>query len=367
MNGKTTMALAKIPSHKGIHFPAVLTTALLAGVLHGCGGTPPDDPAVAALREAGRLSDVQQQRFWQSQSSGWKGVPATTLPLHPQSAITPGLAEASPTTARLQARSNGERLLLRISWTDESEDRYSTAHTDRFADALAVQFVTDEEGTLPYIGMGEPKRPVQLWFWRAGSGAETLTAHGFGSLERDSSIAAPTIEAERTADGWAVTLVGPRPASSNPLPLSVAVWDGADDGRDGRKRLSAWHLLALPERDIDPIRTGALAEEARNSGDAQNGARLVQQHGCTACHRFTDHETPPAELGPALTQAGALHWPGYLHRSISAPSAFILPLDLYRAPGTETVPVSLMPTLDLPADVVEDIVAYLTTLRGNGE
>jgi|GEM_PF-1773291 len=334
---------------------------MLTVMLHGCDGTPPDEPSVAALREAGRLSDAVELRFWQSESSGWEGVPATTLPLHPQSAIEPGLDAGAPVTARLQARSDDARLLLRIEWPDTSEDIYDMNSTDRFADALAVQFNTDEGRTLPYIGMGEPQRSVQLWFWRAGRDVEALTARGFGTLKTDGSATAPAIEAERTANGWAVTFVGPRPASSNPLPLSIAVWDGADAGRDGRKRLSAWHLLRLPGNAPDPKHTEALAEEARNGGNAQNGARLVQQHGCTACHRLPGQTPPSTELGPDLTNAGALHWPGYLRRAISKPSAFILPLAEYRAPGTEAAPISLMPALELQTNEIEDLVAYLSS------
>ncbi|MEW6647045.1 MAG: ethylbenzene dehydrogenase-related protein [Pseudomonadota bacterium] len=334
-------------------------------LLSGCTAPRlPDDPALAALRADGRVLELEQR--WRlpagSDDAAWAQVPPQRVILHPQNAIAPGLDGGDAITAELRAVSDGEGLALRLAWPDAGEDRYSTTHTDRFADAVAVQFAIDGAPPLPYVGMGEPQRPVRLWFWRAGRGAENLAAHGFGTLAANGDTP-PAVEARRTADGWVVTLRGPLPATANPLPLSVAVWDGAGAGRDGRKRLSAWQLLLDPRRTADRARLTALAQESRSHGAAQNGARLVREHGCIACHRLPGQAA--ADIGPDLTRAGALHWPGYLRRSIAEPSAFVLPRATYHAPGSGQT--SLMPKLNLPPAAVEAITAYLATLRGGEE
>jgi len=359
MNGEKLFN-AKAQRRKGRK--GFLAGAMVGVLLSGCTAPRlPDDPALAALRADGRVLELEQR--WRLPAGGdaaaWARVPPQRVTLHPQNAIAPGLDGGDAITAELRAVSDGEGLALRLAWPDAGEDRYSTTHTDRFADAVAVQFDVDGGAPLPYVGMGEPQRPVRLWFWRAGRGAENLAAHGFGTLVPNSD-AAPAVEARRTADGWVITLSGPLPAAGNPLPLSVAVWDGAEQGRDGRKRLSAWHLLLQPDRPVDTARLKTLAEESRSGGDAHNGARLAREHGCIACHRLPGNAA--ADIGPDLTRAGALHWPGYLRRSIAAPSAFVLPRAAYHLPGTTDT--SLMPDPKLPPAAVEDLAAYIITLRG---
>jgi mono/diheme cytochrome c family protein len=167
-----------------------------------------------------------------------------------------------------------------------------------------------------------------------------LAGQGFGSLAR-SAGAVPEARARRTAGGWEVVLrgeAGARPGAA----VAFAAWDGAEDGRAGRKRLSAWQALEVRG---GPSPT-ALGAEAHNSGDPSRGARLYTEHGCAACH------APGAGLGPNLAHAGGIHWPGYLRRAILDPAAF-------RVPGYATA----MPALPLQADEVEDLVAYLMSLH----
>ncbi|WP_303906646.1 ethylbenzene dehydrogenase-related protein [Thiohalomonas denitrificans] len=335
----------------------IITAVMGAALLYGCAESPREGAGAQMLRETNRLSDVVQQSVWPWRLDRWEGMAATVLILHPQRMILPRLDKGAPVEARLWAQMDGGQLLLRIDWPDTSEDRYSTAHTERFADALAVQFVADDGERLPYIGMGEPERPVHLWFWRAGRETEALTAHGFGTLEPDIANPAPEAVVQRTAEGWSLLLSGPLPVQANPLAVSLAVGDGAEAGRDGRKRLSSWHLLRLPARPVDQARLATLAGAAGSDGDIERGRRLVQERGCTACHRLPG--SPSGDQGPDLTLAGGMHWPGYLRRSIAEPNAFIVPDDRYRTPEAG----SLMPALNLPESEVEDITAYLSSLR----
>lgn len=80
------------------------------------------------------------------------------------------------------------------------------------------------------------------------------------------------------------------------------------------------------------------------------------ERGCTACHHLP--QGPAADTGPALLNAGGIHWPGYLRRAILQPSSFVVPGKGYGADGA-----SLMPRQQWRDGEVEDLVAYLATLR----
>ena len=286
----------------------------------------------------------------------WNQAPAMRVTLYPQ-ATTPGGPSGAPTSMEARMLRDGGRLAVRMAWPDATEDRVEAKSTHRFADAVAVQFAPQGE-TLPYVGMGEPGRPVNLWFWRAGGeattptlpavaaprggapaalgqpgggGTENLSAQGFGGLEKTAGPA-PEARATRTATGWTVVLRGePRPFAA----VAFAAWDGAEDGRAGGKRLSAWQALTAEAKGV-----------TAHGGDAARGARLYAEHGCTACH------APGSTLGPDLSHAGGIHAAAYLRRSLREPAAFLVP-------GYPAI----MPALDLKPEDVEDLVAHLLTLR----
>ena len=267
----------------------------------------------------------------------WTRAPVATVRLYPQ-ATAPGGPGGSALMLEARILRGGGWLAVRLAWPDAGEDVADARTTHRFADAAAVQFAPAGD-TLPYVGMGEPGRPVQVWFWRAGQPAERLSAQGFGSLARQAG-APPEAQAQRSATGWTVVLRGKTDAPAVAA-VAFAAWDGAEDGRAGRKRLSAWQALAGPGGTIP----AALREEARLSGDPARGERLYTERGCIACH------APSAGLGPNLAQSGGIHWPGYLRRAIREPAAFSVP-------GY----ASIMPTLPLQRLEIEDLAAYLMTL-----
>ncbi|MDO9224863.1 MAG: c-type cytochrome [Pseudomonadota bacterium] len=275
--------------------------------------------------------------------AAWTGAPAAAVPLYPQATAPGGLSRAypkghkSPLLQEARVLRGGGKLALRLAWPDATADLADPRATDRFADAAAVQFAP-VDATLPYVGMGEPGRPVRVWLWRAGRPAESLTAQGFGSLARQPNEAVEA-QARRTATGWAVVLRG-KESADRPAAVAFATWDGAEEGRAGRKRLSAWRALAGMEPD------GKLLEEARVGGDPARGASLYAEHGCAACH------TAGVGLGPNLTHAGGIHWPGYLRRALLEPTAFVVPG--YAA---------IMPAPPLRPEETDDLVAYLLTLH----
>ncbi|QFY88346.2 c-type cytochrome [Magnetovirga frankeli] len=319
-------------------------------------------PALQELERQGRLIQAKASAPLPSASAAidWDQIAPQRLRLLAQDSVAPGLEGGAAVDIQLRALASETELALRIDWPDAQEDPYSQSHTDRFADALAVQFVTDPDPDLPYIGMGQPQRPVALWYWQAGRGTQALTAQGFGSLEPNPAMAAPEALAEYRAGGWSLVLRGALPATLNPLPLALARWDGAGQGRDGRKQLSAWHLLVLPGRALAETRLQGLVEQGRSAGDASRGARLAREQGCVACHSLPGQT--PSRIGPNLAQAGGLHWPGYLRQAIERPSAFIVPGAGHAIMDPQGGARSLMPQLPLSPEQRDDLVAYLRQL-----
>lgn len=321
-------------------------------------------PELAALKDAGRVVEVGAARGappLAPDDRAWARAPVARLTLYPQSAVAPGADRGETLGVELRALASNGVLAVRLEFGDRSEDRVSAAHTDRFADAAAIQLAPRAGSALPYVGMGEPGNPVTIWYWRAGGAVERLVAQGFGSLERAPG-AAPEARADYRAGRWSVVLRSRlSPGTSNPLPISVAVWDGAGADRDGRKALSAWRLARVPGLADAPARYRALATEARVAGDAARGRALVAERGCIACHRLPG--VAETDIGPGLAHAGGLHWPGYLRRSIVEPSAFVVPAKGFATTDAQGRAASTMPRLALPAQEVEDLVAYLASLR----
>ncbi len=137
------------------------------------------------------------------------------------------------------------------------------------------------------------------------------------------------------------------------------------------------------------------------TGDAAHGASVYAANGCAACHRVLDSG---GDFGPNLTRIGGARSSEYIHQSIVDPSADIPPeyegvtvvtsdgkkltgvrvnedtfsiqlrlqngkFGLFKKSDLKTVTYekkSLMPAYDkLPAKDLQDLLAYLATLRGD--
>lgn len=180
----------------------------------------------------------------------WDAAPAsfvaleTAFPGHPSisgTALTQG--------AEVRALATPAGLAIRLEWSDAAADLRKTQH--RFADGAAVQFPRDGMAdTTPY--MGGAGRHVNIWYWNAAKNdAESLWADGFGTLTH-----APTQDVTargRHADGkWRVAFFRARKSKeahaarlgNGPGPVAFAVWNGANDERDGFKAVTMqWQAL----------------------------------------------------------------------------------------------------------------------------
>jgi DMSO reductase family type II enzyme heme b subunit len=181
----------------------------------------------------------------------WESVETVTVPMSSTGAAVPGGADTTVESVSVEAARTDERLYLRLSWSDPTANE-STDSLRAFADAAAVQFPVSSESQPP-IAMGSTDNRVNVWYWNAADGTESLLAGGAGSTTQISESAVETT-ATHTGDRWAVVFT--RPLSSDranvtdvdpdqDVNAAFAVWEGGNDERSGQKAASEWYYLSL--------------------------------------------------------------------------------------------------------------------------
>jgi mono/diheme cytochrome c family protein len=224
----------------------------------------------------------------------WSSAPATsiqTVPLWWRDDAVSDLA--------IQALHDGQALAIRLTWSDATENTRAVK-PEEFEDMAALELY--QGPAEPFLGMGGPETPIDLWQWRGGqrdtgeqdsllddypfdtatyrelakgkplpdfitgraagnplstretSGAN-LGAKGLGSLTfRPKPSQLVTANAAHSQRRWAVVLRRPLavPAGGG-LTLSAgqtcsaafAIWDGAARDRGPQKSISIWHDFKL--------------------------------------------------------------------------------------------------------------------------
>jgi mono/diheme cytochrome c family protein len=226
----------------------------------------------------------------------WERQEAAHVPLNP---LWPEPYPINGVTVR--ALHNGKTLAVLLQWRDALVDGAPVRVQD-FQDAAALQFSLTDEA--PFLGMGDPQHPVNVWQWKAGwqqdlDGARPevslaypslhvdvypepalhslyRTAEAAGNLLAFHRMKSPVEDANATGFG---TMTSQPPAAQNvggkglwrdgawsvlfyrdlqshdsgdvqltpgrsPL-VAFAVWNGAQRDRNGRKVISHWHRLTL--------------------------------------------------------------------------------------------------------------------------
>jgi DMSO reductase family type II enzyme heme b subunit len=190
-------------------------------------------------------------------ASEWKSVTPVALALHRTPPLYPTDAPAANEVQSVQAQilHSAAGNFIRLEWADKTHDTTvlpkaerswqgdhlvaQSAATDRFSDACAVMIPAKPgAGDLnPSLQMGDHEHPVQLFFWDSTRGAALMEASGRETTKRTGQ-AFPS--QARYADGkWEVTLQ--IPALRAGTPFAVAIWNGSQQDRDGRKYFSVWY------------------------------------------------------------------------------------------------------------------------------
>lgn len=230
----------------------------------------------------------------------WRNVPVHQAPLILQDLVEPRLLDPSTAEVRVQALTDGARIVFRLEWTDETKD--DLPGSDRFPDACAVQLPARIEADVPAPQMGEGGRPVEIAYWRASwqatvdgredtikalypgaavdhypfqaaslepgsedqvamekrysparalgndmegprdSAVQDLLAEGPGTLT-PAPAQVSTGAGMRTGHGWQVLIERPLPEGLGPGrrgEIAFAVWEGSHDEAGSRKMRTAW-------------------------------------------------------------------------------------------------------------------------------
>ena len=189
----------------------------------------------------------------------WAAIGAKTIALN----RTPRLFETEPPSEllirdlQLRIAGAGGKMLVRMNWRDETRDsadltpasgtpyegrfhKVPTDSTDRFFDAAAVMVPRGGAATgTPSLQMGDAQNPVTVYYWNSARGAMLMEAAGRETTKRTGG-SFPAFAKYKDGE-WTVVLE--LPALPSGTPLALAVWNGSQQDRDGRKYFSIWHWL----------------------------------------------------------------------------------------------------------------------------
>ncbi len=208
----------------------------------------------------------------------WGNVPSAPVRLNP-------VQFRGHPIDRLQVQSihNQNQIAFRLIWNDSQPDGAMTTPSG-YLDGTAIQFALGESSILnsPFYGMGEKRKPVNIWHWQADasqpitgnpgrtvsihreinfvnpfneSPVEELNASGFGSLYVQSLQNQQLRGHGEWQDGqWTMVFVRDLETPSRQdinfkkgghFLLAFAVWDGANKDKNANKVVSFWKTLVL--------------------------------------------------------------------------------------------------------------------------
>jgi|SRR5690554_39326 len=245
--------------------PGILALALSAGAAQA--ETEVANPNIAEVMpgDTVKVERLPEHIYLRNQNDPddliWQRIPAyrtqlySAPPVHESVALRFEEGAMRGKHMYFQVARTSERFYVRMFWKDATEDRQTSV--DQFSDAVAVQYALKGKDTSYMMGTNADK-PVNIWYWRAdGSAVENLAAGGFGSttaLEQQSVSGDGYYVTTRVPQDnqWQVVMSRPlKPAGkheidlrSGVVPVSFAVWQGADNERDGNKRIThTWIML----------------------------------------------------------------------------------------------------------------------------
>lgn len=200
----------------------------------------------------------------------WLGIEPTIVALKP---FQQGMNQ--PTQISVRAVRGPSQVGLCLEWRVKTTN--VPVDENSMLDAVAAMFSMSEEvPALPMGAQGEDqteKTLVNIWHWSADRpGAAALAANlgtssdrhhvqeanaeGFGSLEMqppdDQDVAATALWSNGL---WRVVLVRPLETNGETdadflaarrIPISFAVWDGANGDQGSLKQITGWHWLQIP-------------------------------------------------------------------------------------------------------------------------
>lgn len=189
----------------------------------------------------------------------WERLPEYRVAMNPAPAVHESVDlrvnyDAETSYLNMTLARTSDRFYVRLRWVDESRD--TATSFDRFRDGVAVQFSLGDSDTSYIMGDG-PDSAVNIWYWRSDNNTvQNLAAGGPGSTTTldQQSVSGDSMYMMNDGDPneWVVVMSRPIDAaaehdasfSGDMVPMAFAVWQGAEQQRDGLKSVSDGWILA---------------------------------------------------------------------------------------------------------------------------
>jgi hypothetical protein len=97
-----------------------------------------------------------------SDPRAWRAAPAVQVRLMPL-----WWRDDAVPAVQVQAVHDGKSVVFRLEWADASADAHA-GKSEAFKDAAAIELVAGPDE--PFLGMGSPTTPIDLWMWDADRG-----------------------------------------------------------------------------------------------------------------------------------------------------------------------------------------------------
>jgi len=373
----------------------MMVSTLLLSVVMATSAAAKDEGVDNYLRAEGIYAVKVKKVPRNIHSNTWATAKSKTVQAHVQQSIrlldkkANAQLQRGATDVTVQALHDGQRIGVRLTWTDATEDR-GDDETHHFGDAAAMEVPkTFGRGIrLPYIGMGDAQQKVLVYLMRAfehGSYGREYIGAGFGSLTRTGTGGQRgDVVYDKKRKTWTALFI--RPLNSyghnmrqGAVPVAFAVWDGSKNERGGNKALTSWKTLILGGYPADAayLKELSFGYGKGDVGDPAAGKAMVESM-CIACHHVGDKKFVPAGMAPDLTGVGNYATYGYLRDSIMNPSQVLVPNPNanrhYQKGGTPDPhgalpndptyqwsmgPASKMPPFPLPPEQIAHMLAFL--------
>jgi DMSO reductase family type II enzyme heme b subunit len=187
----------------------------------------------------------------------WKSAAPVTLALHrtPPLYSTDAPAALEVPSVQVQILHSPAGNFVRLEWADKTRDTAvlpkaerawqgdhlvtQSGATDRFSDACAVMVPAKPvAGDLnPSLQMGDAAHPVHIFVWDATRGPALMEASGRETSKRTGQTF--PAQAQYAAGKWTVAMQIPELQAGEPF--AVAIWNGSQQDRDGRKYFTVWY------------------------------------------------------------------------------------------------------------------------------
>lgn len=232
-------------------------------------------------------------------AKAWADAAPVQVPLTAQAGSYAAGGGSIP-LVRAKALHYNQKLFVRVEWQDSTKDE-TTARVQDFADAVALEFPATSSAAVPALCMGQADGGVNIWQWRADSqvgvkdpqdvyvGAlvdrppdkahdivfytardagnpyadvqagpvQTLISQALGTISK-ANVQDVAGNGVHTNGTWAVVFERPFTAADvsqaafsagKTTDLAIAVWNGSEGDRNGRKSVSQFVRLSVASTD----------------------------------------------------------------------------------------------------------------------